>query len=251
MLTFPTDVGAPDTFNTSSVNEVRLPPDLPPLVHITGLQFDNITQIFYGAAMSVSGQAYVLSLTPLTRVEKVIRDCSLPKRTSNPPRLCDRRSLVEVVENGTRADFQRSALIEVYHKITFATAVSLTAYDRASRIFIVIVMNDEGQSTRPCAGNHTSTFDLVGVRVHWFFHLILMAPSHIPQVTALFASQKQAFRVRLEGDAVVAIECDNLLGTCFLLRLRAQIFEYVKFSSVNGKVLRVLIAPTLRFACFI
>ncbi len=67
------------------------------------------------------------------------------------------------------------------------------------------------------------------------------------QVTALFPSQQQAFRVRLEGDAAVAMECDNLLGTCFLLRLRRKMFEYVKFSSVTGKVLRVLSAPTLRF----
>ena len=66
------------------------------------------------------------------------------------------------------------------------------------------------------------------------------------QVTALFASQRQVFRVRLEGDAAVAMECDNLLGTCFLLRLRRKMFEYVKFSSVTGKVLRVLSAPTLR-----
>jgi hypothetical protein len=66
------------------------------------------------------------------------------------------------------------------------------------------------------------------------------------QVTALFATQRQAFRVRIEGDAAVAMECDNLLGTCFLLRLRSKIFEYVKFSSVTGQVLRVLIAPSLR-----
>ncbi len=47
---------------------------------------------------------------------------------------------------------------------------------------------------------------------------------------------------------MVAMECDNLLGTCFLLRLRQQVFEYVKFSSITGKVLRVLNAPTLRYA---
>ena len=64
----------------------------------------------------------------------------------------------------------------------------------------------------------------------------------------MFASQRQAFRVRLEGDAVVAMDCDNLLGTCFLLRLRQQVFEYVKFSSITGQILRVLNAPTLRYA---
>lgn len=70
------------------------------------------------------------------------------------------------------------------------------------------------------------------------------------QVTALYEIQKKAFRVTLEGDAVVAMECDNLLGTCFLLRLRQQKFEYVKFSSLTGEVLRVLNAPELRFAIF-
>ena len=68
------------------------------------------------------------------------------------------------------------------------------------------------------------------------------------QVTALYEIQKKAFRVTLEGDAAVAMECDNLLGTCFLLRLRQQKFEYVKFSSITGQILRVLNAPTLRFA---
>ncbi len=68
------------------------------------------------------------------------------------------------------------------------------------------------------------------------------------QVTALYEIQKKAFRVTLEGDAAVAMECDNLLGTCFLLRLRRQKFEYVKFSSLTGEVIRVLNAPELRSA---
>jgi len=38
-----------------------------------------------------------------------------------------------------------------------------------------------------------------------------------------------------------------LLGTCFLQRLRRRMFQCVKFSSVTGKALRVLSAPTLRF----
>lgn len=165
MLTFPSDAGAPDTSYATSVNDVKLPSSLPPLVHVTGLQFDNFTQIFYGAAMSVDGQAYVLSLTPATRLEAIYRDCSIPKRSGYPPRLCDRKAIVEFLANETRADFQRSAVLTELYKISSATAISLTAFDRASRIFLVIVMNGE-QQTRPCAANHTSSFDLVGVRVH-------------------------------------------------------------------------------------
>ncbi len=168
MLTFPSDAGAPDTSNFTSVNDVRLPADLPPLTHVTGLQFDNFTQIFYGAAMSIYGDAYILSLTPATRLEAIYRDCSLPNKRGFPPRLCDRESPVEFLVNGTRADFQRSAVVMAHHRILSVAAISLTAFDRASRIFLVIVMNG-GQQTRPCAENHTSTssFDLVGVRVHF------------------------------------------------------------------------------------
>lgn len=165
MLKFPSDAGAPDASYATSVNDVKLPSSLPPLVHITGLQFDNFTQIFYGAAMSVDGQAYVLSLTPASRLEAIYRDCSLPKRSGYPPRLCDRKAIVEFVVNETRADFQRSAVLTEHYKISSATAISLTAFDRASRIFLVIVMNGE-QQTRRCAANHMSSFDLVGVRVH-------------------------------------------------------------------------------------
>jgi hypothetical protein len=164
MLTFPSDAGAPDTSSSTSVNDVKLPADLPPLAHVSGLQFDNFTQIFYGAALSLAGEAYVLSLTPATRLEAIYRDCSLPKRSGYPPRLCDRESLVEFLANGTRADFQRSAIVMQHHKITSATAISLTSFDRASRIFMVIVMNGE-QQTRPCSDTHQSSFDLVGVRV--------------------------------------------------------------------------------------
>jgi hypothetical protein len=166
MLTFPSDAGAPDTQSATSVNDVRLPADLPPLAHITGLQFDNYTQIFYGAALSLAGEAYVLSLTPATELDAIYRDCSLPKRSGYPARLCDRVSIKEFLANGTRADFQRTAVIIKHHTITSATAISLTAFDRASRIFMVIVMNGEGL-TRPCADNHTSNFDLVGVRVQF------------------------------------------------------------------------------------
>jgi hypothetical protein len=165
MLTFPSDSASADTSDATSVNNVRLPQDLPPLAHITGLQFDNFTQIFYGAAMSLSGQAYVLSLTPATLLEKIYRDCSLPGRTRYPPRLCDRQSIIEFLVNGTRADFQKSAIVMVHHTIASATAVSLTAFDRASRVFLVIVMNGDELPTRPCADNFTSSFDLVGVRV--------------------------------------------------------------------------------------
>ncbi len=165
MLTFPSDAGAPDTLGATSVNDVRLPADLPPLAHITGLQFDNYTQIFYGAALSLSGEAYVLSLTPATALDAIYRDCSLPSRRGYPARLCDRPSIMEFLANGTRTDFQRSAIILRHHTIASASAISLTAFDRASRIFMVIVMNGENP-TRPCADNHTSSFDLVGVRVH-------------------------------------------------------------------------------------
>ena len=164
MLTFPTDAGAPDTSSATSVNDVKLPADLPTLAHVTGLQFDNFTQIFYGAAVSLNGEAYVLALTPATRLAAIYRDCSLPKRSGYPPRLCDREALVEFLANGTRQDFQRSAVITVIHKISSAAAISLTAFDRASRVFMVIVMN-AAQATRPCADNHPSSFDLVGVRV--------------------------------------------------------------------------------------
>ena len=169
MLTFPSDSASADTSDATSVNNVRLPQDLPPLAHITGLQFDNFTQIFYGAAMSLSGQAYVLSLTPATLLETIYRDCSLPGKTRFPPRLCDQQSIIEFLVNGTRADFQRSAIMMVHHTITSATAVSLTAFDRASRVFLVIVMNGDELPTRPCADNFTSSFDLVGVRVRFEF----------------------------------------------------------------------------------
>ena len=168
MLTFPSDAGAPDTQGATSVNDVRLPTDLPPLAHITGLQFDNYTQIFYGAALSLAGEAYVLSLTPATALDVTYRDCSQPKRSSYPARLCDRASIMEFLANGTRSDFQRSAVIIKHHTIASASAISLTAFDRASRIFLLIVMNGESP-TRPCADNHTSSFDLVGVRVKKFY----------------------------------------------------------------------------------
>ena len=164
MLTFPSDAGAPDTLSATSVNDVKLPADLPTLAHVTGLQFDNFTQIFYGAALSLNGEAYVLALAPATRLETIYRDCSLPKRSAYPPRLCDRQTMVEFLVNGTRQDFQRSAVVTALHKISSAAAISLTAFDRASRVFMVIVMND-AQQTRPCADNHPSSFDLVGVRV--------------------------------------------------------------------------------------
>jgi hypothetical protein len=246
MLTFPSDAGAPDTLGATSVNDVRLPADLPPLAHITGLQFDNYTQIFYGAAMSVAGEAYVLSLTPATALDAIYRDCTLPKRSGYPARLCDRASIKEFLVNGSRADFQRSAVIIKHHTITRAAAISLTAFDRASRMFLVIVMNEENPR-RPCDGNFPPSFDLIGVRVQYCYHLFFFQiQNNNLQVTAIFASQRQAFRVKIEGDAVVAMECDNLLGTCFLLRLRSKTFEYVKFSSITGKILRVLIAPSLR-----
>jgi len=67
--------------------------------------------------------------------------------------------------NGTRADFQKSDIVMVHHTLASATAVSLTAYDRASRVFLVIVMNGDELPTRSCTGNFTSSVDLVGVQV--------------------------------------------------------------------------------------
>jgi hypothetical protein len=55
----------------------------------------------------------------------------------------------------------------------------LTAFDRASRIFMVIVMNGESL-TRPCADNHTSSFDLVGVRVQFCLWLFFVSNLNEP-----------------------------------------------------------------------